>query len=244
MHPFTEQELLTVWERGCRQHPVDRALTLLMAGFPEITWEELCDLSVGRRDMRLVSLRESMFGPRLESSAECSQCKERLEFVLDTQIIRAGEETHPAEQVHVIERDEIDLRFRLPNSWDLAAVAPIRDSMQARTLLMERCLIQATRGGEPIRPGDLSEDLCVLVAEQMVESDPGLEILLDFECPACGARCPTLFDIVTYFWEEIEAEARRLLREIHTLARAYGWRESEILAISPVRRYYYLALVQ
>lgn len=82
------------------------------------------------------------------------------------------------------------------------------------------------------------------VAREVIETDPQLEILLDLACPACAAPCPTLFDAVSYFWEEIEAEARRLLREIHTLARAYGWTESEILDVPAVRRYYYLALVQ
>ncbi|HEX2516118.1 MAG TPA: phage baseplate protein, partial [Chloroflexota bacterium] len=37
--------------------------------------------------------------------------------------------------------------------------------------------------------------------------------------------------------------ARRLLREVHTLARAYGWREAEILALPGRRRQTYLDLV-
>jgi hypothetical protein len=33
------------------------------------------------------------------------------------------------------------------------------------------------------------------------------------------------------------------LREVHTLAWAYGWREADILAMSPARRQFYIELV-
>jgi hypothetical protein len=52
-----------------------------------------------------------------------------------------------------------------------------------------------------------------------------------------------LFDMLAYFWSEIQMGARRLLREIHVLASAYGWRESEILTLSAARRRAYLELV-
>ena len=35
----------------------------------------------------------------------------------------------------------------------------------------------------------------------------------------------------------------RFLRDVHTLASTYGWREADILALSPWRRQYYLALI-
>jgi hypothetical protein len=51
-----------------------------------------------------------------------------------------------------------------------------------------------------------------------------------------------LFDIVSFFWAEIGAWAQRLLREVHALASAYGWREADILALSAWRRRQYLDL--
>jgi hypothetical protein len=50
------------------------------------------------------------------------------------------------------------------------------------------------------------------------------------------------FDIEEYFWVEVAARAMRILREIHILARAYGWREADILAMSTRRRQAYLEL--
>ena len=44
--------------------------------------------------------------------------------------------------------------------------------------------------------------------------------------------------------QEIHAWAKRTLREVHTLASAYGWSEREILSMSAVRRALYLEMVQ
>jgi hypothetical protein len=49
--------------------------------------------------------------------------------------------------------------------------------------------------------------------------------------------------VVAYFWSEINAWAYRLLGEVHSLASAYGWREEDILAMSPWRRHVYLEMV-
>jgi hypothetical protein len=51
------------------------------------------------------------------------------------------------------------------------------------------------------------------------------------------------FDIASYFWDEINAWANRILREVHILASRYGWSERDILALSPWRRQFYLDMV-
>jgi hypothetical protein len=45
-------------------------------------------------------------------------------------------------------------------------------------------------------------------------------------------------------WAQIDARARRLIAEVHTLAREYGWSEREVLDLSEVRRALYLELAQ
>ena len=62
-------------------------------------------------------------------------------------------------------------------------------------------------------------------------------------CPTCGNQWQLFFDIAAFLWLKIEMQARRLLREVHTLARAYGWREADILALSPWRRQAYLEMI-
>jgi hypothetical protein len=79
--------------------------------------------------------------------------------------------------------------------------------------------------------------------ERIAERDQA-EIRIALTCPDCGYRWNELFDIVSFFWTEIDAWARRLLREVHVLASAYGWNEHDILSLSPVRRQIYLALAE
>jgi hypothetical protein len=50
-------------------------------------------------------------------------------------------------------------------------------------------------------------------------------------------------DPVTFFWSELQATARRILLQVHTLASAYGWSEREILGLSDTRRSLYLQMV-
>ena len=44
-------------------------------------------------------------------------------------------------------------------------------------------------------------------------------------------------------WAELDAWARRLLLDVHTLARAYGWSERDILQLTETRRQFYLNLI-
>lgn len=69
------------------------------------------------------------------------------------------------------------------------------------------------------------------------------EILLDLNCPECGAHWQLLFDVVNFLWVEIAASAKRLLLEIHALAKTYGWTERYILTLSDVRRQSYLEMI-
>src|SRR2546428_2594003 len=89
MHGLSAQELLLIWEVGLRQHPVDRALTILALALPKAPRAELLALSVGQRDAHLLAVREGTFGAQLAGFAECLACQERLEFVLDVADILA-----------------------------------------------------------------------------------------------------------------------------------------------------------
>ena len=96
---------------------------------------------------------------------------------------------------------------------------------------------------EPISPKELPNEIVEALSRAMLEADPQAEIILAFSCPSCARRWEMLFDITHFFWNEIAAQARRLLREIDALARAYGWNERETLSLSPRRRQSYLELV-
>ena len=82
------------------------------------------------------------------------------------------------------------------------------------------------------------------LAKAREEHDPQAEVVLTFTCPACQHGWQALFDVGTFFWTEVASAARRLLREVDALARAYGWSEAAILALSPARRQAYMEMAE
>ena len=240
MRSLSAHDLLEVWEVGEDRHPIDRALILLAAACPELTWNELAALSVGERDARLLALRERTSGPRLSGFAECPRCAERLEFDVAVSDLRVATDSDAADEPWEMVVGDLELRFRLPDSRDLAAAAGCEDKDKAHDLLVQSCVLQASRGGESV--AELPAEATIRLAWQIAERDPQAEVMLDLRCPTCDHTWQALFDIVAFFWAELAAQARRLLREVHTLARAYGWRETDILSMSARRRQFYLEL--
>src|SRR5262249_27322236 len=118
------------------------------------------------------------------------------------------------------------------------------DTESARARLIELCIVESSRDGEAVAASALPANVVASAAARMTELDPQVEVLIDLCCPTCQGSQQILFDIPAFFWSEIAACAKRLLREVHLLARAYCWNESDILAMSAWRRYCYLAMVQ
>jgi hypothetical protein len=240
MRSLAAKEVLQVWEWGQDKHPLDRALALLQLAYPELAPEQLHSLSVGQRNGRLLSLREVILGPALKGFAKCTQCGAELEFSVEVAAIRHPE---PDAQEYSLQMDGLSLRFRLLNSLDLAAIVGQGDVEEARRALIERCLLEATQEGQPLRANELTEPALAALMDAMSEHDPQAETRFQLTCAACGHRWSALFDIVSFFWTELGARAGGLMAEVHTLARAYGWCEADILAMSEARRRAYLELV-
>jgi hypothetical protein len=241
MRALSTQEMLNVWERGTTQVPLVRALTLLAAASPEMSDEALWQLSIGERNARLLTLREWMLGSRFTGTATCPRCGQRLELDFDAVDIRSQPSNITRELSTRI--DDYQIRFHLPTSQDLLTVADESNAELARQSLLENCITSVETSGEQTTERMLPAPVVDAIAEQMALLDPQANVELALTCPNCNYTWQALFDIVTYFWSEINAWAIRILRDVHTLAQAYGWREADILALSPQRRQIYLNLV-
>ncbi len=232
----SEAQLLALWEQGLRRHPVDRALLLCAWARPEVPGPRLAELPLGALNAALLRLREACFGARIDCYVDCPRCGERLGLALDAGELLAGtvESDSPGDL------ELAGLRFRVPCSRDLAAVAiePALDAEAAAHRLLELCCVGAHN-----LPSEPLVELLAEVETGLAALDPAADISLALACDSCGHGWAADFDIGALLWEEIEARARALLAEIHGLARAYGWTEPEILALSPERRTAYLELV-
>jgi|SRR5450755_356711 hypothetical protein len=249
MHSLSEQDILHTWEAGLRQRPVERAITILeqaASGYArdEGAMNRLLQLSVGQRDARLTAIRESVFGSRFASYAQCPRCREPLEFTFSTDDIRVAAPGGEHEGQALSFRDEdYAVQARLPNSADLLAIAGCHDVAAARALLLERCIEHAAHQETEIAVSELPDSVIVALGEAVIERDPQAEIRLELACPSCDHSWFAVFDILVFLWQEITAHAKHLLRDVHLLALAYGWTEAEILALSAVRRRLYLEMV-
>jgi len=238
---LSSQEMVAVWEAAMPQHPVDRALTLLCA-FVDRERGELADLSLGRRDELLLAMRERLFGEALEGHVECAACNEKLEFTTTTRALAAIET--PALGELVLRSGEYEVEFRLLTSRDLGAVVLAGEPRAARDVLLERCVLAARRAGEPIAARALPQALVEELGERLAAADPKAETRVALTCPKCGETSRVPFSIAAFLWTEVNAQAKRLLHEAADLARAFGWREADTLAMSPVRRKFYLELAR
>jgi hypothetical protein len=239
MRSLSAAELLEVWERASGEHPVDRALTLLCACSGEAR-QELAALSIGQRDARLLQIYERMFGAAIEAFAQCPECGERLEYRVS--ISELVLPTVEKEMPLILETEEARMSLRLPNSVDLRAASECCDVEAARTVLLERCIIEHTALGSGVRLQALPEATVEKVAACLAEADPQAEMLIDLTCCACRHGWQVILDIENFLWLKIHGLAKRLLREVHALARAYGWRELDILGLSSLRRQSYLEM--
>lgn len=261
MRALSTPELLEVWERGLGLSPLERAL-LLLAAATGATPASLAHLSLGQRDAWLLRLRESAFGSELIGLAQCPACGERLEMTFNLADLRVDCEPFkkesdaqgivspgsPSPQTGVTETFTLavkgyDIACRLPNSLDLLSLAHCLNEERARHTLLARCLLRATRDGEEISGEELPEDVWRAVEERMAETDAQADVRLALSCTRCAGKWEEIFDINSFFWTEINAWAMRLLGEVHTLARAYGWRERDILEMGARRREFYLNAV-
>jgi len=239
MRALTAPEMLEVWEQGLAQSPPQRSMMLLAAS-AEPT-EAAARLTVGQRDGRLLTLREWAFGPHLAAVATCPLCGERLELNFRTSDVRVEAETEvEAAESWAVDVAGYKLRCRAPNSLDLVAIAGQGDSAAARRQLLDRCLSEITREGSPVSVDQLPAEVIDLVVERLAQADPQADVQIALSCPRCAHQWQASFDIGAFFWGEIHVWAQRTLREVHTLASAYGWSEKDILMMSPWRRQFYL----
>jgi hypothetical protein len=233
------KELLYAWERCAGRPPLQRALVLLEAA-ADTGDADPAAYSIGERDRRLLELRESLFGQEMTAVATCKECSGRVEVAFQVRDVLFPT-THTTLR---FSSGDYALEARLPNSTDLIELqsGPAGTTPQPSRLLA-RCLLRAERAGQAIAAEALPEEIRAVVSERMAEADPQAQVVLKLQCDRCGHAWREDFHIDAFLWSEVNAWAGRLLNEVHQLACAYGWSETQILELGPLRRNLYLNLV-
>jgi hypothetical protein len=234
-------QLLALWEQGVELSLPRRAMLLLEAACPDLSGDEIARLPIGRRDELLSDLRERLFGAEITLIAQCTECNETLETELRLSDITLGSAADGAEQTLTV--DGYRVAFRLLTAGDLLNLPG--DPLAARLALVSRCLIELRNSDGESTPAHAPPEIINdALANALSQADPRADLRFAFACPSCAHEWSAPFDITTALWKEIHAWAQRTLRDVHALARAYGWREADIVTLSPTRRQIYLELSQ
>jgi hypothetical protein len=244
MHALIGDRLLDAWDRGFQENDLARPLTLLHLSSPERSRESIAALSLAERDLDLWRLRQITFGEWLRATLPCAGCSAQIEFTLALSSV-----IEPLERLQLTARVEEqilgwDVAVRLVTTRDLEAALSMQDEEMGKQILLERCVSLKSASGVASDWESAPDAVRNLALEAFEEIHEGAEFTCVATCPQCGAVEMADLDIGRFLWFEVRNAAKRLLREIHELASAYGWSEAAILGMTPQRRQSYLAMVR
>lgn len=234
--------VLDLWEAGLARTPAARAVLLLEAageadagGWP-----------VGRAHLALL-VAWCGTGPGLEALADCPGCGAVVDVSVDAGALSGGLFDGLADgtagPVTVVDGEYV-VTARAPTIGDLESLSPTDDVESLRWQLLARCVDTATAGASSVAADELPGHVVDLVEAALDEADPAADLRLALRCTDCGTTWSESLDPLALAWSAVEGAARRLATDVHALAHAYGWSETEILALSTFRRHLYLSAIR
>jgi hypothetical protein len=188
---------------------------------------DAASLTPSGRDRLLAAVYRRAFGDRIENTSRCHAC--RSPFDMSFSLVALQESVAPRSRPAPL-RTARGLEFRLPTGADEIAVSLLPREEAAREL--------RRRIAPEARQDDTSE-----LEEALESAAPLIDIDLDARCPECGARQQHRFNIQHFLLTAIVQERRRLFREVHELAVAYGWSCNEILSLRRSERRAYVSCI-
>lgn len=234
LNGFDEQSVSNV-DTATAINLIDRLLVRLSGSFAENL--KAAELTSSDRDRLLAEVYDQTFGPRIESTIRCESCAELfdLTFTIRDLIGSLNSASSAPRDPDGTYRMANGLRFRLPIGTDELAVVGLEPDVALQELI-KRCVLGSN---ESIGAIEIDE-----VQEAMEDVAPILDRELEARCPECGSKHSVHFDIQFYLLRAFLQEKKRVGREIHRLAIAYGWSLNEILSLTRSQRRTFVELIE
>lgn len=227
-----ERRLLALWEvavSASAAAPWQRDGALLRgAGCAE-------QQRLGARNAELLALRSRLFGEHWPLRSTCPRCGTAAEFGVDASQLAPASPMLDHDRLQLPGGREVTVRA--PELDDLRAAAAAGDTAAAEDELLRRCV---TANADAAQPLDAAAREAI--AARMEALDPAATLGFTIACPQCSAAWHAPLDVGAVLCTELRAHAEQVLLDVDALARAYGWSEPEVLALSPARRAAYLQL--
>jgi hypothetical protein len=235
MRALTGELLLHAWERGVAAPESDRALALLSVALPESDRAALEIMPLIDLNARLLELHTLTFGAMLSAVSRCRGCDEQLEFSVPVaELVPSPQAQRHTRAVTWLENGT-RYELRPVTTADLRDTLAIPEPAAAQELLLSRLAVALGNGSDP-GPAPST------VREKFEQLNASAELRCAIVCPACCADELVDLDIARFLWTEVRRAAKRLLGDVHVLARHYGWSERAILSLSAQRRAAYLEM--
>ncbi|HXJ01481.1 MAG TPA: hypothetical protein VNH44_09665 [Micropepsaceae bacterium] len=224
-----EQRILLLWERGIGLNRWARDEALLAALGPP-------PARLGQRNAALLSLRSTLFDRAWPLVTRCPECGTDCEFEADSAALADKVGMLETAEETIVELGGEQIVLRAPTADDLRRISTQEDQAVAARSLLALCV-------SPPRAADSFDDHALTELGAHLENlDPGAMVSFTLSCPACLHVWSSDIDVGEALWAELQRAAEQTFVEIDALARAYGWRETDVLGMSAVRRAAYLQL--
>lgn len=243
MKVLSSFELLRIWEEETDHSLIQKTIRLLCEAFEEDA-KTIAHLSIGQRDARMLQLREWMFGSRLRHITNCPQCKDTIEWETNTSDLKFQSITpEPVVDTYTLDKDGYTIRFRLPDSYDMArAIADPAYHTDQKKMIAD-CILEKRLGSANLETHEIPGQIWNALDEEMERKDPQADIQMNILCPSCSHQWSAGFDIVAFLWAEIKNWAHRVMQDVYLLAHSFGWSEKDILNMSARRRQLYIQML-
>jgi hypothetical protein len=159
----------------------------------------------------------------------CTQCNEWVDLQVDKNELSLLQSIEPTQPTFKVYRNSECLEFMMPNGSHEAQMEESTElDMQS---LVEACVINGPLNNSESWIAPFSDTLDALVGQAVND--------LPFECPECHQTSSFWFDPLDW----INRHSGESLLDVHQLASAYGWAEDKILAMTSIRRKFYLNML-
>jgi len=209
--------------------------------------------SLGARNAALLSLRARLLGRTQALRCTCVHCSATNEFSVDCDALaRSLIPPTGADGLHSLKSDGYVVEFHAPTPVtvrdcvtlsEAKGLGPEPSGHGFADALLSSCVVQCSDSrGVACDVTHLPDGVLEALGAALERIEPGASVEFDVICAECGAQWSAPMDCADVVWTEIQARAERLLLDIDVLARTYGWREDDVLALSDTRRAAYLQL--
>jgi hypothetical protein len=232
--------LLRAWEAGGSVSPAARGAVLCDAAGMTPTLDAALDLSLDELASALARMYRSEFGTTAQGLLTCDSCGDVLDVEVPLGLL-ADAPASERETVLTTPSGRV-VRLRVPTTRDVLEASERDDLLAA---LVERCVADAATAVPTTTLQEPLEDADLTAVDSRLQTLAGAAaVTVSATCPSCGAVLSAPVDVADFVWERVQQHAPALLADIADLARTFGWTEDEILALSPLRRSAYLAMVR